>query len=831
MIRRYTRVVSFLVFTLAWSFVASAQQVEVSGDKTRTPVERRQMIAIRATRAPVIDGILEPEVYDNAPSSGDFTNLEPTFGPIESWPTSVKVIYDDRALYIAAEMWYPTIDSLSKEIRPRDQIGNADWFGVAIDPYLSGINGFEFISVVTGGQFDAILSDNGEDENWDAVWKNAVQYTDEGWTLEMEIPYSAIRFPDKPIQTWGINFFRRNAAAQQKSFWSPLDPNKPGFVPQFGQLVGIENISPPPRIQLSPFAVASGADYIDKAFAKTHNFDFSASAGADLKIGLSDAFTLDATLIPDFSEARQDNQVLNLSPFEVRFNENRPFFTEGVELFNKGGFFYSRRVGGTPLGFGEAYAEADRIGGQVVSNPQAARLLNATKVSGRTTKGTGIGIFHAVSGEARAILKTADGDEFDFQTQPLTTYSVVVVDQLIPHNGFISLVNTNVLRSGSTYDANLTGLVFDIRNKQNTYGFSGDVSLSQRYFEDNTDLGHSIDLNFGDIDGNWSWNIGYEEIGANYNPSDLGFFTRRNTREVVASVNYFQAKEIGPFNRIGGGSNAGYERYIEPNTFSEFWFNVYSFARTKSNWSINPYVYAEPFITRDRFEPRVANRYFERPAFSEAGFSVNSDQRKPLYFFFYGSKETFYKDELGRKGFNFGFGPTWRASNQFTLGMSINAFKNSNEGGFAAFVNQDQTAPVFGQRDRTSVENGLSIIYTISPTLGFTLNTRHYWSQVKYERYFDLTADGGLVENADYELLVDRDETFNALTSDLICRWRFAPGSDLLLVYKDALFAGSGEALHGYFDTWRNGLMGEPRTETLTLKLNYFLDWNELKRT
>ncbi len=801
-------------------------------DTSADDAPKRVLLAHRTSKAPIIDGVLEPELYNQAASTGEFVNLEPTFGPQEEWPTEVKLLYDDRALYVAATMWYPTKDSVSKEVRARDRIGNADWFGVAIDPYLSGVNGFEFISVVTGGQFDAILSDQGEDESWDAVWKNAVTQTETGWTLEMEIPYSAIRFPDEPIQTWGINFFRRNASAQQKSFWNPVDPNKAGFVPQFGRLEGIQDITPPARIQLTPFGVVTGADYIDPASAKTHNFDVNASAGADLKLGLNDAFTLDMTLIPDFSEARQDNQVLNLSPFEIQFSENRPFFTEGVELFNKGGYFYSRRVGGVPLGFGEAYAEADRINGEVVSNPGAARVLNASKVSGRTTKGTGVGVFNAVTAKSTATLRTSEGGEVDFVTQPLTNYNVLVVDQLIPNNGFVSLINTNVLRSGATYDANLTAAVFDIRNKKNTYGLSGNVGFSQLYYPDEKpSVGQNINLEFGDIDGRWNWDIEYEEIGTNYDNSDLGFFRRRNIREISAFVGYFRNDEVGPFNRMGIGSNIGYERYIEPNDFSEFWFNMFAFGRTKSNWNFNPYVYVEPMPTRDRFEPRVEDRFFERPGVFNTGMYVGSDERKKLQFDLSMNTSVFLKEDLGRESYDIYFSPSYRVSNNFTLGWQFNSQINNNDAGFATFTEVDGVdVPVFGQRDRDVIENSLVLLYTVTPNLSFNLNARHYWSRVDYSRYFDLELDGSLRENTNYLNEVDRDETFNALTADLVCRWRFAPGSDLLLVWKDALFTGVDSAERGYFGTWKDGLMRNPRTETLSLKVNYFLDWDTVRK-
>ena len=797
----------------------------LSFSQNETPT-RRQTIAKRAAQAPVIDGKIDPEVWENVPATDQFTTLEPTFGKIEDWPTTVRIVYDDRALYLLAELYYPSPDSISREVRPRDQIGNADWFGVTIDPYRSGVNGFGFYSVVTGGQFDAIYSTDGEDSNWDNVWRNAVDIHTDGVTMEIEIPYSAIRFPDKPIQEWMINFGRNTAGRQMKSFWSPVDPNKPGFLQQSGLLTGIENIQPPTRIQALPFAVISAADYIQPGTDQVHSWDAQFAGGVDLKIGLSDAFTLDMTLIPDFSEARQDNQVLNLSPFEVRFDENRPFFTEGVELFNKGNFFYSRRIGGQPMGFYEAYDVAEQTGTEVISNPGNSRLLNATKVSGRTAGGTGIGILNAISQESRATLRDPENVDQEMTTQPLTNYNVAVVDQLLPNNSFVSLINTNVWRSGDTYDANLTGLVFELQNKTNTYGVNGQAGLSQRYDPEGVDLGHQFEVEFGDISGTWTWDLGYEEWSPNYDQSDLGFQRRNNWREVSASVGFNRNQAWGPFNSVGAGLNTGYESYIETGDYSEYWFNVYTYGRTKSNWNFNPWVYFEPFGSRDRFEPRTPGRYLTRPAAGNFGMWMGSDQRKSVYFGVFGGYQARFNDPQEQRGFDVGFSPSWRVNTQLTFNARTFFEHNTNEVGFAS---RSGGEPVFGTRDRDIVTNSFGITYTIHPNLGFDLNARHYWSRVGYQEFFDLLPEGDLQRNPAYDGSVDRDQTFNALTADLVGRWRFAPGSDLLFVWKNALFAGTGNADLSYLETW-NGLLDNPQTQTFTVKVNYWLDYNELRR-
>ena len=187
----------------------------------------------------------------------------------------------------------------------------------------------------------------------------------------------------------------------------------------------------------------------------------------DIRYGINDAFTLDMTLIPDFGEAISDNQVLNLGPFEVRFDENRQFFKEGIELFNKGNLFYSRRIGGAPLNYsslGDMISEGDSI----LFNPSETQLINATKVSGRNTNGLGIGVFNAVSARSVAEVIGANDEIREVETNPLTNYNVLVLDQNLKNNSSVSFVNTNVLRFGSEYDANVSAGLINLFTKNST---------------------------------------------------------------------------------------------------------------------------------------------------------------------------------------------------------------------------------------------------------------------------------------------------------------------------------------------------------------------------
>ncbi|MGB1217816.1 MAG: DUF5916 domain-containing protein, partial [Saprospiraceae bacterium] len=385
---------------------------------------------------------------------------------------------------------------------------------LAIDSYQDGINGVMFSISPAGVQFDVKYSSQGADKNWDAVWKSETKIHEDKWVVEMAIPFSALRIPTGDVQEWSINFARLIRRDRSESWWNPIDPAQNGFFNQFGTLKGLDDIESPVRFQATPY-VASVLSFQREPGAspeKTNGRTFT--GGMDLKYGINDAFTLDMTLIPNFGEVQSDDQVLNLSQFEVRFDENRPFFTEGTELFNKGNIFYSRRIGGTPVNFSTA---GDNLGAneEVVSNPIETPLVNAFKLSGRTNSGLGIGVFNGVVRKTFATIRDIEtGAEREVETNPFTNYNVLVFDQNLKNNSFVTLINANTMRFGDDYDANVTGVVFRARNKEQSLSVSGSTKLSQLFNKQadgslDTDLGYAYDLNIGKTGGKLTYGFEY----------------------------------------------------------------------------------------------------------------------------------------------------------------------------------------------------------------------------------------------------------------------------------------------------------------------------------
>lgn len=471
-----------------------------------------------------IDGLLTEDIWKTSEKATAFIQNEPVPGKPSTFETESYFVYDNNAVYIGARMYDTEPNKILKELSLRDRIGNADNFSVFFDTYKSGLNGFLFTVTASGVQREAIVSNNSEDSNWNAVWESAVNIDEFGWTIEIKIPYSSLRFPASEVQDWHIQFGREIRRLREYSYWSPIDPLIDGWVQQAGVVTSIENVKSPVRLSLTPYL----SGYVNTTYNPNSNTQklqsgTAYSAGLDLKYGINDAFTLDMTLIPDFGQVISDKQVLNLSPFEVFFDENRQFFTEGTELFNKGNLFYSRRIGGSPLNYDNINNFISQ-GESIQNNPEITQLFNATKISGRTKGGTGLGVFNAIVGEEFATVRRSDGTERSVKTNSTTNYNAFVIDQNLKNNSFISLINTNVLREGSDYDANVTGTFFNFKTKDQRFFISGSGVLSQKMYQDSTDLGHSYDVAMGKISGNYTYEAGHSVESENYDPNVWVFY-------------------------------------------------------------------------------------------------------------------------------------------------------------------------------------------------------------------------------------------------------------------------------------------------------------------
>ena len=396
------------------------------------PSENKQIVAIRVNESLTVDGILNETIWQRK-GNRDFTQRDPNEGQAPTESTKVWFAYDDAAFYVAARLYDSSPDSIIARLGRRDADLDSDWFIVGIDSYHDKRSGFYFGVNPAGSIADGTLfNDESDDDSWDGVWDTGTNIDEHGWSLEMRIPYSQLRFQKLDEYVWGINCLRR-IERRNEEVWLVMVPKKEsGGVSRYADLVGIRDIDPPKTLEILPY-VASSGQFLDHEPGDPFKdgSDFTSNLGADIKWGLSSNLTLNATFNPDFGQVEIDPAVVNLTQFETFFPEKRPFFIESSNFFSfgRGGVnsnwsfnwgnpdhFYSRRIGRPPQG------EVQHEGFEDI--PDRTTILGAAKLTGRISDQWTLGAIQAFT--AREYGKVdSTGIRFSDVVEPLASYSVV----------------------------------------------------------------------------------------------------------------------------------------------------------------------------------------------------------------------------------------------------------------------------------------------------------------------------------------------------------------------------------------------------------------------
>jgi hypothetical protein len=776
--------------------------------------------------------LLNDDVWHNVTSASGFIQYYPSYGLNASQKTEVKIIYDNSAIYIGAYL-YDDPSQIRKQLTARDeeQKKDLDFFSVFLDTYHDQQNGFQFLVTSSNVQTDARLSPNyvvaeGEfgDKTWDAVWDSKVSMVADGWIVEMRIPYLSLRFSKKDIQNWGLQLLRSVRRNNEMTFWSPVDPNVNGFVNQFGVLQDLQGMKPPLRLNFSP--------YISTGFRSTpenggYNNEHLLSGGMDMKIGINESFTLDATLIPDFGQVLSDNVVNNLTPYEIRFADYRSFFTEGTEIFNKGGLFYSRRVGDMPGGYFDIVDMADGDPNiEIVKNPARTQLYNGLKFSGRTKKKLGIGVFNAVTAPMYATIRDkTTGQKTKISTEPLSNYNIVVLDQALKGRSFITFTNTNVLRSGGERDANVSGLDFSFYDKKNIFNIKGFLHYS-KVFTSNPYEGYNSSLRVGKVSGRVQYYLQNVLRSADYDPTDLGYLNTANQHINTGNISYNQFTPTKSFLNYTYSFSAVYRRIYRPDKFNDLQLLATGSWTFRNFWETT---FTAGYLPdqHDYFVlGRSASKYARRPAYGFGNLSGNTDTRKKFLFsynllladFFDAPEKTYHIAEGGIR---------YRFSNKLSLELS---HRHERETDYIVYAGKETNGePIIAFVDFRDVTSVLSGIYNFTPRINLTLRARHYWSQVLYNGFANVDAKGNPIARP---FISGMDQNFNVFNLDAFFTWDFRLGSRLILGYKNSL--GDEEMVNGF--TNRNYFRNFIESFSLrhgneaTLRFIYFLDYSQLKR-
>lgn len=797
--------ISILLFTII-SVLSFAQE------KVNDSITRKKITAIKLDKAPKIDGNLDDETWKNIPICKDFVELRPNNGKAEDadFKSEVKIAYDDSGIYVSAMLYDKEPSKISKQLTERDNIDNDDFFVLFINGYNDNQQSLELFVTAAGVQADSkITKENGEDFSWNGIWYSAAKIVENGWTVEMKIPFSELRFPKSAVQNWGINFFRQVNRTKTAYTWNHVNNQKGSFLLYDGILENVKNIDPPTRLSFTPYFSTYVNNYDGKT---TTNFN----GGMDVKYGINDAFTFDMTLIPDFGQANFDNSVLNLTPFEQEFTEQRSFFTEGTELFNKGNMFYSRRVGDEPS-LSPNVSQDETL----VESPAKVKLFNAFKISGRTNKGLGIGFFNGITEKAEATIRNnITGETRKEVLEPWANYNVLVLDQRFNGNSSVTLVNTNTMRSGNFRDANATGILWSINNKKNTYQYYGNVKGSW-IMDNGTKFGNRSQLGFGKTSGKNRFDINANFVTKNWDINDLGFSTTTNIASYNAWYGYRILQPTKRFNNIYLNNNFTYSHRLEPFLFSTLRFNHNNQFTDKNFRSFGGGIEFTPIGEKDIYEPRKQGRHLNVPGYFDSWIWYESDSRKKLQ---YNVNVDYYAyNEKGRNKVIPSVFLRYRFNDKFNVIWQFNPVFSNNEIGFAG---NDGTNIFMGRRQRNTYENSLTSQFSFNDKMTLSLAFRHYFSDVTYKQFYTLNQDGNLTDYSNFTN--NLNGTYNSWNVDIRYSWWFAPGSQLTLLYRNAVSNYQDISRQSFGDNFST-LFNEPMTNNISLRLTYFLDYNRAK--
>jgi hypothetical protein len=411
-----------LAFLILFFNIAVGQEV---------PAAKRQYQAIKLVhQAPLIDGKLDEPFWQTGQKAGQFVQSQPYENKQPSQKTEFAITYDDNNLYVGFWAYDSSPDSISRRLTRRDNL-EGDMVGIDIDSYFDKRTSFGFYVSASGVKMDMLTSNNGmsEDVTWDPNWYVATSINSQGWTAEMRIPLSQLRFSDKENRVWGINAYRSLFRKDELSMWQFIPRTSPGSVYLYGELTGVNNVKPKKQIDLTPYVVSSGEKYEkEEGNPYATGKDFKYSGGLDAKIGVTNNLTVDLTVNPDFGQVEADPSQVNLTAFETFFAEKRPFFVEGRNILSmplmlgdgdlaNENLFYTRRVGRRPQRY------PSLTDGEYTRVPEFSRILGAAKISGRTENGWSVGLLESVTAQENAEI-SFNGETRSETVEPLTNYLI-----------------------------------------------------------------------------------------------------------------------------------------------------------------------------------------------------------------------------------------------------------------------------------------------------------------------------------------------------------------------------------------------------------------------
>lgn len=731
-----------------------------------------------------IDGLINEEAWESAEVAEGFIQITPNPGDSATERTEVRVLYDDNSIYVGARMYDSAPDSIAATLFRKDGSGYSDWISVGIDSYNDRRTAFVFAVSPRGVRSDMmIFNDNRFDESWDAVWEAAANIDDEGWTAEMRIPLSQLRYNGKSeaqTRSWGINFQREIARKGEQSFWSPITPESSAIVSRFGRLDNIRDLPESRRLEVLPY-VSSQLDRSpgnsQDPFYRQHDFGYN--IGGDVKYGIGSNLTLTATINPDFGQVEVDPAVVNLSAFESFFPERRPFFLEGSEIFSFGHssnfslngnprILHTRRIGRSPQG---------RVPGsaQYRDTPAQTPIAGAVKLSGKTSGGWSVGMLNALTLEQNARY-SPDGEIIEsVPVEPLSNYTVgrvqrdfrggqtvagLVVNSLernLGNDALQEILIDRALTGGLDFEQSWSDRKYSINGLITGSYISGDPVVieqiqrsSARYYQrpdadylgldpERTDLtGIYSDLMFTGETRDWLTQLRASHVSPGYEVNDMGFQSAADRRKVTGMISRQQQSPVSIFRNfnvwlMGGATwNTAGDPLTNLTGVGGF-FNFLNF------WTLN-FNLLKGFRTQNDRLTRGGPLTGE-PSSQGINLNVGSDQRKDLRI----SSHLFHRQtELDEYSTNLSVSLRYRPHRAATITIGPSVSRNFNATQYVTTVADLRAADTFGNRyvfadlEQTTVSASIRMDWTFTPDLSLQLFAQPFVSAGEFSRFKEL---------------------------------------------------------------------------------------------
>lgn len=729
---------------------------------------------------PTIDGKMTDSAWKHILEGSGFIQNEPYDGAQPTEQTLFKIAYDQKNLYVCIRANDSHAEQIVARVARRDEGDEADMVGILLDSYFDHRTAFGFGVNAAGVRMDAIWSEDGdnEDDSWDPVWEAKVSVDDSGWTAEMRIPFSQLRFANKEEQIWGLQVYRKLFRKQELSFWQPIPRDAPGFVHLFGELHGIREIEVPRRIELLPYWVSkleTAPSEAGNPFATGHKTVLT--GGLDGKVGVTSDLTLDLTVNPDFGQVEADPSVVNLSAFETFYEEKRPFFIEGKNILNFGlgfgdgdisqeGLFYSRRIGRTPHHYPDVGDNA------FVNWPENTTILTALKLTGKTRSGVSVGILEAVTAEERASIDSL-GYRREEIVEPLTNYFVGRFQKDYNEGntilgGMVTSTNRRINRSYLNFlnrSAYTGGIDFQHQWHKRTYFFTFKTAYSYikgskealwevqrssaRYFQrpdanyvtldsNRTSLfgtGGALNIGRGG-NGHWRYAVGGVWRSPGLELNDLGFLRNADQLMQFVWVGYRIWNPVGIFRRLSlnfnqwNGWNFGGEKLFTGGNINgggEF-LNYWGFwAGVGRNG---------PSLSLSALRGGPAMKF---PGSWQNWYNLYSDERKSLRLSINGFNR--WSDDGVNRSHSFRMRLKWKPNN--AMDISVNPFYEFNKDDLQYLTTIESTESeryIFGRLIQKTLGIVFRLNYSLTPNLSLQFYGQPFVSAGKYSNFKHITA-------------------------------------------------------------------------------------------